>query len=273
MLKVVLLNWLISAHAQYTGSAGDGYVSQMISNVNPNTLGVNNIYRGNIHDGYSAKSIFSVNPDNLSSFTIYKGGFQDGYASISFVPSLLLATNIVEFDAHWKGEDVDLLWSISNVHEVESFDVERSTNPEKGFQQIGNVNITAGQYKAHYYFIDKTVSKELGEHFFYRIKIHFKDQHDSYSEIIVLHRNNNVYQLKLFPNPSQGKINIYFDKLPEKERYEVLVRDIQGALLYKQELREETSSLDLSALSNGSYFVTILNNTSDKQTFQITIFK
>ena len=71
--------------------------------------------------------------------------------------------------------------------------------------------------------------------------------------------------LSVFPNPFNDRI---FITNPQNESYYLLIRSIQGKLLYTQKVT--TESIDLSMLGNGLYFLTLK---SDKGSRTIKIIK
>ena len=62
----------------------------------------------------------------------------------------------------------------------------------------------------------------------------------------------------IYPNPANDKIQV---KLKTTENQEVEILDIKGSLMFKGILTEMTSTIDVSKLSNGIYFITIDNTT------------
>jgi len=62
----------------------------------------------------------------------------------------------------------------------------------------------------------------------------------------------------IYPNPANDKIQV---KLKTTENQEVEFLDIKGSLMFKGILTEMTSTIDVSKLSNGIYFITIDNTT------------
>lgn len=76
--------------------------------------------------------------------------------------------------------------------------------------------------------------------------------------------------LIIFPNPSTGIITIKDDKYTRERNFEVLVSDASGKLMMKA---KGTTELDLSALDNGFYFVTLTSPSIGTVTKKVSVIK
>ena len=83
---------------------------------------------------------------------------------------------------------------------------------------------------------------------------------DAVSEIISLNENN--LDLNIYPNPSNGNVNIEID---ENGDYLVQINDVVGKNIYSNNINNNTS-LNLEALNKGIYFVTISNEEKSNTT-------
>ena len=68
---------------------------------------------------------------------------------------------------------------------------------------------------------------------------------------------NNIFSA--YPNPTNDKIQV---KLKDLENQEIEILDIKGSLMFKGILTEMISTIDVSKLSKGIYFVTVGNTTT-----------
>ncbi|WKZ74711.1 MAG: T9SS type A sorting domain-containing protein [Vicingaceae bacterium] len=59
---------------------------------------------------------------------------------------------------------------------------------------------------------------------------------------------------KIFPNPSSGTIDVFFVDNDETDRM-VTIIDFTGKAVYEKRIIEKTTSLDISALADGMYFI------------------
>jgi len=81
---------------------------------------------------------------------------------------------------------------------------------------------------------------------------------------------NDQNDLKLYPNPSTGVVNV---TLKEGEASGLVrVIDVAGKELYVKQITSTDSALDLSAFENGIYFV-ILESSTQKSTSKVIINK
>lgn len=71
---------------------------------------------------------------------------------------------------------------------------------------------------------------------------------------------------KVFPNPSQGRVQ--FDALQEEA--ELSVYDIRGIEVFRTRLNQGDASCDLSTLSSGTYFLSLLG-TNPKQVQKLVL--
>ena len=69
-----------------------------------------------------------------------------------------------------------------------------------------------------------------------------------------------INNLKVYPNPAQNKI--YFDLTSHTEQV-YKITNAQGELCQEGNITNETSGLDISALNNGLYFITLFNDAGD----------
>ena len=66
----------------------------------------------------------------------------------------------------------------------------------------------------------------------------------------------------IYPNPSSGEVTVVVESL--ESDYSVIIRDINGKLLYMIAQQNGVSKLDLSQFENGIYFLTINSETFSK---------
>lgn len=75
--------------------------------------------------------------------------------------------------------------------------------------------------------------------------------------------NTKEWSYSIYPNPNDGLFNINADDLQQGQKTQIQIRDITGALIYQSEHLAETifeKTIDLSTVSNGLYFITIISN-------------
>ena len=66
---------------------------------------------------------------------------------------------------------------------------------------------------------------------------------------------------ELYPNPSNDLINISFNAAFQGN-FNLEIRDLSGRLISTMQLKDNMTSVDLSSLSNGTYFLTVSDGVS-----------
>jgi len=78
--------------------------------------------------------------------------------------------------------------------------------------------------------------------------------------------------VKIFPNPTKGKITIEFT-MNSMSKYEIYLIDMQGKILYSQSPIENTNiEIDITSYSSGTYFLNVID-TKDKNAYSHKIIK
>jgi hypothetical protein len=80
--------------------------------------------------------------------------------------------------------------------------------------------------------------------------------------------NTDAMVLNIYPNPSGNMLNINFKS--EHTRLMLLMYDLQGKLV-KKEFVGHNGSVDLSHLSSGSYYLTLMNHQGKRLSSQIVV--
>lgn len=63
--------------------------------------------------------------------------------------------------------------------------------------------------------------------------------------------------IKLFPNPSSGTLNL---QMPDNKPSVITLSDAYGRSIRRQEVQALNTSLDISGLANGTYFITVFRD-------------
>lgn len=260
--------------AQYTGAHNDGYGTSLSSGINTTFIGSLAIFKGGNQDGYGTAASSPVNPDPISNLSIFKGGNNDGYAMVLFNPSLVLHTALLRFEGVWKNEDALLYWELESSERPENIELQRSTNATKGFHTLATWNLNYDTHQRQYQFLDKTLTRENAETFYYRLQLRDQDQRVTYSEVVVLKRNQGAYQIKIFPNPTRGDLQFLIGPdQPDASTLEVQIRTMQGSLLKKQPLDAKNNRLSLEPFADGLYLVQVYRQDVLLESFQIILKK
>lgn len=260
--------------AQYTGANNDGFATTLSTGINVNNMGSLAIFKGGTQDGFGTTSTIQVNPNPLSGLTIYKGGHNDGYAMVLFSPSWALQTNLLRFNGVWHHEDALLQWELASASLPETIELQRSTSATQGFHSLSSWKLENDTHPHQYQFIDKTLIRENADTFYYRLQLRDHEQGITYSEVVVLKRNQGAYQVKIFPNPTRGELHFLIGPdQPDASTLEVQIRTMQGSLLKKQPLDAKNNRLSLEPFADGLYLVQVYRKDVLLESFQIILKK
>ncbi len=72
--------------------------------------------------------------------------------------------------------------------------------------------------------------------------------------------NNHIKEVLVYPNPASQRINLDFGATNNPGTREIMIANTLGETVYTGESNEQTTSLDISFLENGMYFVRIFQN-------------
>lgn len=75
--------------------------------------------------------------------------------------------------------------------------------------------------------------------------------------------------LTVYPNPSANVINIELSENASESSY-LVIRDVTGRIVMQENVSEKSFSIDISTLSNSSYYIELINN---EKTFRAKILK
>lgn len=81
--------------------------------------------------------------------------------------------------------------------------------------------------------------------------------------------NNNI-NISIFPNPANDVINIYFERFNEYGKVNMIISDIQGRILSKEQLKNASTTYNVSNLAKGVYTITFISE-SIKQTRKLIV--
>lgn len=81
----------------------------------------------------------------------------------------------------------------------------------------------------------------------------------------ILHINENLLEdnISIFPNPTDGLVNLHFENKNTSDKISIKVYDMIGKLIFEKidvELISNSFSINLENLINGIYFISIQQN-------------
>jgi len=82
-------------------------------------------------------------------------------------------------------------------------------------------------------------------------------QQSSYSVTSIEEAPDNEYQISVYPNPASRTLtlSVGVDEMPEIISAEII--DLQGKVLFHQEIKENTTQIDLNHFASSTYFLKI----------------
>jgi sucrose-6-phosphate hydrolase SacC (GH32 family) len=172
--------------------------------------------------------------------------------------ALLLPIELRSFTATQKGKKNEITWETASEKNLRVFQVERSSDA-KNWTKIAEV--TPNQAKNY--------STEDAQPFaltYYRLISLDTDGQMMVSKIVsVEHRTGKLNIANVFPNPTSGALSINFENI-ETGSVQLFVTDLLGRQILTSSIEAtegmNTTSLDLSNIAAGTYFITLDNGVS-----------
>ena len=163
-----------------------------------------------------------------------------------------LPVELVSFTAQLRGSQVNLNWVTASEKNNRGFEVQRSQDA-RDFSTIlfkqGNGTTSA---RSTYDAVDARPLPGLS---YYRLKQIDNDGKFAYSPVVIV-KNAGLTEASLFPNPTSGKLTVALPQAITAEALRVRIMDLTGRVMLETKL-PVTGELDLSALPNGTYMVTV----------------
>lgn len=185
-----------------------------------------------------------------------------------------LPVDFAGFDVFRSGKsDASLRWVTSLETRLSHFEVERSEDGIQ-FNIIGSVEIAGtGQGLTSYDFLDLDIVKAVENEAFYRIKAVNLNGGTIDSEIRILNLDNSEESIdfRLYPNPSNGILNIYLEGILESAT--LTFYNANGKKVWSENMnidRVLETQKDLSGLGSGIY-LGVLEYGSKKETMKILL--
>ena len=194
-------------------------------------------------------STINVTPSNI---TVSQSGGEIMIAS-------LLPIELTAFSAEKVEKSVHLHWQTASETNNRGFEVQRSDDGAR-WQEIGFVNGNGTTTETqHYILIDK---EPLGGTNYYRLRQIDFDGTASLSNIVAVKGSDKHSELKLNPNPASDVVEIKGVDLTSEPLLKIM--DATGRPLREQRL--SSSTLDVSALPPGMYYLILYDSKGAFQT-------
>jgi trimeric autotransporter adhesin len=194
----------------------------------------------------ATSGVFWVVIDSSGSTSGPTGGFNGGNSNtkdggkvlkLTYKTLITLPVHFISFSGKLLADEtVRLDWVAYTDQHHNYFEVEKSTN-STSFTSIGKV---AGG--SPYYFIDPLPN--MGNNY-YRIKQADLDGTVTYSKVINIIYDPNIFTITVYPNPIRETMNIKME-VPQSGNIHIQVTDMQGRIVYKQNRFVDKGTAEIS---------------------------
>jgi hypothetical protein len=164
----------------------------------------------------------------LNTVTLSSAGGNDAFLlKFSAPANIVLPVKFLSFSGLRRGTDALLNWSTSEDPDNREFSVERSTDQNSVWQQVGVVSVNNTTYE----FEDHNIPQA---NVFYRLKQIDRDGRYTYSSVVALGKpsENGVVLYQNIPNPATGLTRINYD-LDHASTVKLIAYDATGQKLFE----------------------------------------
>jgi len=175
--------------------------------------------------------------------------------NLSSIAKTTMPVELISFTGSVVSKSQNLLsWTTASEINTNYFSVERSSG---GADFLAIAKVAAkGESATHttYSYVDETAALTG----YYRLNMVDKDGKNKYSNVVVIKKEDAVFNAAIFPNPAKETVTVRFTSLPFLKT-SVQIADMQGRIVYKSSMETKSSSsnipLDIAALAKGIYIM------------------
>ena len=213
-----------------------------------------NLAATSVVDMYSGSNITGGNSGAKLVFpsASYTGPFSTPgpyYFSNSGSGTGLLPLTLASFYCSQQNQEVILYWKIENEDNINSFEIESSSNPNSEWLTLETISSMAGNAGDYSYtYTDHT---EMTGDRYYRLKIFSKDGKYVYSKVLFI-SSGQTTAFSVRPTLVSGSLNVI---LPTSAPAQVSIFNISGQLVKTLTTGGEVFNIDVSSLGRAQYFL------------------
>jgi hypothetical protein len=159
---------------------------------------------------------------------------------------------LISFSGGYDNNIATLWWSTANELNAKNFFVE-SSNDGVHFTEIGKLAAENSLNGSHYQYVD---SRLLTGNVYYRLRITDISGSISYSNILKISTSSKIFRIGICPNPADKEITITYPHVQNNASISINSMDGKKVMLQHLQQGTVTTSLDISGLVKGMYFVT-----------------
>ena len=166
---------------------------------------------------------------------------------------LILPVELISFQGHSNESVIRLNWKTASELNNSGFEIQKSKNG-RDWQILDFVDGRGTTSEANeYQYQDKYPFSGIN---YYRLKQLDFDGALEYSNVIAVEYTNSKRGIQIFPNPSNGLINLQINN-PSNQRMKIKVSDNLGRKVWESELLEGESNWreEIEIEGNGIYFI------------------
>lgn len=224
-------------------------------NFNQGTAGGSNSGLTTLNDVHSNGNDGNLNNFSLSGSTsnwISSGAGISG--NCMNVVCSVLPVELIEFVGSFFDNRVNLKWSTASELNNLGFEIQKSKNA----RDWDNINFVEGRGTTtevnKYQYVDLNPFSRIN---YYRLKQIDFDGAFEYSKVIAVEYENLKWNINVFPNPSNGLINLNVNN-PSNQRMKIKISDNLGRKVWESDLIEGESNWrkEIEIKRKGIYFVT-----------------
>lgn len=223
---------------------------------------------GGVATGSGGSASFSIGQMDFGGSTGSGGYTSDGLQQ-SYSSGTSLPITLVSFMAQANSQNkVDIKWSTAAEINNAFFTVERSKDAVQ-FENVAKVN-GAGNSSSILNYQATDESPYTGKSY-YRLKQTDIDGQFKYSKVAAVQISNIVgqqAQLMVFPNPTTDFVTLSVQNA-QIQNMSYALHDMFGKLIMIQKLSSNQTVISLGNLPNATYFIKILDNQKEIQSFKV----
>ncbi len=153
-----------------------------------------------------------------------------------------------------KGNSVNIDWEVSNIKNVNYFEIEKSLNGIV-FEKIGSIASNSQQLK--YQFKDLFIQKTT----YYKIKTFFADGKYQYSKVVLIKPSDNLSEFQIYPNPvNEHNIQVSFN-VSKAQNISIKIANSIGKIVIQKQTNVEQGNqnqlINIESLIKGNYYLSV----------------
>ncbi len=259
-----------------TQNVPSGYVAEVFCFGNPTPIGYINLPAINVGQTITSTNSITIpvgcsGGTNLQviirkTVTTPSASTQCICAEPAAITATVLPVKLLNFDATYKNNKVELIWNTQNETGGVSYFIERSFDGIR-FEIINQINADGTSF-GNYTLEDNRLPISTNK-LYYRLKITEPSGIITYSKVIIINKQNNYTELVVTPKLAQQFIKVSFNA-PANQSVEIVLLNTEGKIIkqWTKAVLTGYNSLQLdnvNALASGVYIVKIRGKSIDLQ--------